>query len=387
VVLGAIQPQTRFTRLRLPPDCFDLLNFSHLNLFRISIFEFRIYPRQERILVSKNPEIVSIVVPLFNERENIPDLIERITQTMQQVELPYELILVDDGSTDGSIELLAKQQIVQPHIKIIELRRNFGQTAALAAGFDHAVGEIIVPLDGDLQNDPADIPRLMEKLNEGYDVVSGWRRKRKDKFITRKIPSWLANKIIGFITGVKLHDYGCTLKAYRREVVDHVNLYGEMHRFIPAIASWAGAKVTEMEVNHHPRTRGKTKYGLSRTIKVVFDLITVKFLGTFSTKPLHVFGWIGFFTFFMGCLSGAYVLYRKFISDPPLSMNRNPLFTLTAMLLMMSVVFVLMGLLAEMQCRTYHESQNKPTYVIRKILKPNDKRQDQESSRETNHDD
>jgi len=323
--------------------------------------------------LSQSSDTISIVIPLYNERENIADLVKRVTETMQSVDLSYELILVDDGSTDGSIELLAKLQLLEPNIKVIELRRNFGQTAALAAGFDHARGNIIVPLDGDLQNDPADIPRLIEKLNEGYDVVSGWRRKRKDKFITRKIPSWFANKIIGFFTGVKLHDYGCTLKAYRREVVEHVNLYGEMHRFIPAIANWAGAKVTEMEVTHHPRTRGKTKYGLSRTVKVIFDLITVKFLGTFSTKPLHVFGLIGFFTFLMGCLSGAYVLYRKFISDPPLSMNRNPLLSLTAMLMIMSVVFVLMGLLAEMQCRTYHESQNKPTYVVRKILEPTDK--------------
>jgi glycosyltransferase involved in cell wall biosynthesis len=292
---------------------------------------------------------------------------------MQSEDLSYELILVDDGSTDGSMELLANLQVSQPNIKVIELRRNFGQTAALAAGFDHARGNIIVPMDGDLQNDPADIPRLIAKLNEGYDVVSGWRRKRKDKFITRKIPSWIANKIIGFITGVRLHDYGCTLKAYRREVVEHINLYGEMHRFIPAIANWAGAKVTEIQVTHHPRTRGKTKYGLSRTVKVIFDLITVKFLGTFATKPLHVFGGIGVFTFLMGCLSGAYVLYRKFISVPSLAMNRNPLLSLTAMLLIMSVVFVLMGLLAEMQCRTYHESQNKPTYVVRKILEPTDK--------------
>jgi len=326
--------------------------------------------------LSQSSDTISIVIPLYNERENIADLVKRVTETMQSVDLSYELILVDDGSTDGSIELLAKLQVRQPNIKVIELRRNFGQTAALAAGFDHARGNIIVPLDGDLQNDPADIPRLIEKLNEGYDVVSGWRRKRKDKFITRKIPSWFANKIIGFITGVKLHDYGCTLKAYRREVVEHVNLYGEMHRFIPAIANWAGAKVTEMEVTHHPRTRGKTKYGLSRTVKVIFDLITVKFLGTFSTKPLHVFGLIGFFTFFLGCLSGTYVLYRKFISVPPLAMNRNPLLSLTAMLLIMSVVFVLMGLLAEMQCRTYHESQNKPTYVVRKILEPTDKHQE-----------
>ena len=329
--------------------------------------------------MSQSSDTISIVIPLFNERENIADLVKRLTETMQSADrtesagLNYELILVDDGSTDGSMELLAKLQVQQPNIKVIELRRNFGQTAALAAGFDHARGNIIVPLDGDLQNDPADIPRLIEKLNEGYDVVSGWRHKRKDKLFTRKIPSWIANKVIGFFTGVKLHDYGCTLKAYRREVVEHVNLYGEMHRFIPAIASWAGAKVTELEVIHHPRTRGKTKYGLSRTIKVIFDLITVKFLGTFSTRPLHVFGWIGVLTFLLSCLSGGYVVYRKWFVEPPLGINRNPLFYLTSMLVPMSIMFILMGLLAEMQCRTYHESQNKPTYVVRKILEPTDK--------------
>ncbi|MBN1846479.1 MAG: glycosyltransferase family 2 protein [Sedimentisphaerales bacterium] len=313
---------------------------------------------------------ISIVVPLLNERDNVRELLERIRQAMAPSGWEYELVLVDDGSTDGTPQLCAELSRGRPEVKIVELRRNFGQTAALAAGFDHSSGQVIVPLDGDLQNDPADIPHLVTRLQEGYDVVSGWRRRRQDKLLTRKVPSWVANFLIGWITKVRLHDYGCTLKAYRRDVVDHLRLYGEMHRFIPALASWSGARVTEMEVGHHPRTRGRTKYGLNRTIKVVFDLITVKFLGTFSTKPLHIFGGIGLFTFFMGFLSGLCVIYQKYISPTHLAMNRNPLLVLTAMLMPMSVMFLLMGLLAEMMCRTYHESQNKPTYVIRSIRQP-----------------
>ena len=282
--------------------------------------------------------------------------------------MKFELIMVDDGSTDQTVEVLERLQATQPFMRVVELRRNFGQTAAMAAGFDHAAGDVIVPMDGDLQNDPADIPRMVAKLDEGFDVVSGWRRDRKDKLLTRKVPSWLANWLIGRITGVRLHDYGCSLKAYRKEVAEHTKLYGEMHRFIPALASWAGARVTEMVVNHRPRTRGKTKYGLSRTFKVLLDLITVKFLGSFSTKPLHVFGGIGMLSLLGAMVSGLAVLYHKFISEPPLSMNRNPLLIVASILAVMSVQFLLMGLLAEMMARTYHESQNKPTYVIRRII-------------------
>lgn len=309
-------------------------------------------------------------MPLFNERQNVAELIDGVVAVMDAQDSDYELIMVDDGSDDGTAEALCDAQRCHRHIKIIELRRNFGQTAAMAAGFDHARGEVIVPLDGDMQNDPADIPLLVARLDEGYDVVSGWRRQRHDKLLTRKIPSGIANRLIGVITGVKLHDYGCTIKAYRREVVDNMNLYGEMHRFIPAIARWAGARVTEMEVKHHPRRHGRTKYGLGRTIKVILDLVTVKFLGSFSTRPLHIFGGFGLIAIAGSLVSGLVMLYQKFISASPLAMNRNPLLVLTTLLMIVSVQFLLMGLLAEMLARTYHESQGKPTYVIRRVIEP-----------------
>ncbi len=316
---------------------------------------------------------ISIVVPLFNERDNVVELVSEIDRVLNGGDLNFELIAVDDGSTDGTFDLLEQLRADYQYLTVIGLRRNFGQTAAMAAGFDHAQGEIIVPLDGDLQNDPADVPALVAKIREGYDVVSGWRKDRKDCLITRKIPSWVANALIARITGVKLHDYGCSLKAYNREVVSHTRLYGEMHRFIPALASWSGARVTEMVVNHRPRQRGVTKYGLSRTTKVMLDLLTVKFLGTFSTKPLHVFGTIGLLTLFTSFVTGGVVLYMKFIHSSHLAMNRNPLLVLTPVLMMTSVQFFLMGLLAEMLARTYHESQNKPTYIIRRLLKKTNK--------------
>ena len=312
---------------------------------------------------------VSIVVPLYNEKENVSALLEAIAEGMGPVDYRWELILVDDGSTDGTVKILEEMQKGRPYMKVIEFRRNFGQTAAMAAGFNYAVGEVVVPMDGDLQNDPADIPRLVAKLEEGYDVVSGWRKKRKDKLFTRRIPSQIANKVIGWITQVKLHDYGCTMKAYRREVVHHLNLYGDMHRFLPALAHWSGAKVTEMEVNHRHRERGQTKYGLGRTLRVVLDLVTVKFLGTFSNRPLHFFGGIGLWSLLLSFLSGLVVVYMKFTSRSfQTPMNRNPLLILTVMLVLMGMQFLLMGLLAEMMCRTYHESQDKPTYVIRRII-------------------
>ncbi len=309
---------------------------------------------------------ISVVVPVFNEQDNVADLVQKIFAVLKDTNRKYELIMVDDGSYDDTLHVLTSLIEKYPGLTVIELRKNFGQTAALAAGFDRAQYEIIIPLDGDLQNDPADIPRLVAKLEEGYDVVSGWRKNRQDKLLTRKLPSWTANYLIGKITGVRLHDYGCTLKAYHRDALKNINLYGEMHRFIPAIASWAGARVTEMVVDHHPRTRGKTKYGLGRTFKVMLDLLTVKFLGSFSTRPLHIFGGIGFLAVFLACITGAVTIYQKLWHNT--SMNRNPLLILTSMLLMMSVQFFLMGLLAEMLCRTYHESQNKKTYVIRRVI-------------------
>ena len=334
--------------------------------------------------MAEQSKAISIIVPLLNERDNVEQVVAEIDSVMADSGHDYEIVMVDDGSIDGTVELLTQLQATYANLRIIELRRNFGQTSAIAAGFDHARGAVIVPMDGDLQNDPADIPRLVARLDDGYDVVSGWRRHRKDKLVTRKIPSWVANWLIGKITGVKLHDYGCSLKAYRRDVVQHLNLYGEMHRFIPAIARWYGANVTEMEVNHRPRLRGKTKYGISRTMRVVLDLLTVKFLGSFSTKPLHIFGSIGMLSLFGAMLSGAATLYQKYISSEQLALNKNPLLICTTLLILTSVQFLLMGLLAEMLARTYHESQGKPIYVIRHIIEPSphciDGRRDSETT-------
>jgi glycosyltransferase involved in cell wall biosynthesis len=313
---------------------------------------------------NQEPE-VSVVVPLVNEQDNIGPLYEQITRTLKD-KYRYEIIFVDDGSSDNSFNILADLQKADDKMRIISLRRNFGQTAALSAGFAHAKGKIIVAIDADLQNDPADIPVMIDKLNEGFDVISGWRKKRHDNAITRLLPSKIANWIISRITGVKLHDYGCTLKVYRREVLEETKLYGEMHRFIPALASWSGAKIAEMIVNHRPRTAGKTKYGMGRTLKVILDLITVKFLGSFSTKPIYIFGGLGLASGIGAIASGWYVVYQKIAND--FAINRNPMLVLTAMLITTTIQFILMGLLAELLVRTYHESQNRPTYVIKQIL-------------------
>ncbi|MBA7689749.1 Dodecaprenyl-phosphate galacturonate synthase [subsurface metagenome] len=313
---------------------------------------------------NQSPKI-SVVVPLLNEQDNIGPLYEQITQTLTDV-YDYEIIFVDDGSSDNSFDILAKLQKADARIRVICFRKNFGQTAALSAGFAHARGKVIVAIDADLQNDPADIPEMIAKLDEGFDVVSGWRKKRHDNAITRLLPSKIANWLISRITGVKLHDYGCTLKVYRREVLEEIKLYGEMHRFIPALASWSGARITEMAVNHRPRTTGKTKYGLGRTLKVILDLITVKFLGSFSTKPIYIFGGLGLVSGLGAIASGLVVIYQKFAGE--FSMNRNPLLILTAVCILATIQFILMGLLAEILVRTYHESQNRPTYVIKEIL-------------------
>jgi glycosyltransferase involved in cell wall biosynthesis len=310
---------------------------------------------------------VSIVVPLLNEQDNLRPLYQQLTETLAD-KYNYELIFVDDGSTDESVAVLAGLAKGDPKVRVIRFRKNFGQTAALSAGFDHARGKIIVAIDADLQNDPADIPKMIAKLKEGFDVVSGWRKKRHDNAITRLAPSIIANWLIARITGVKLHDFGCTLKAYRKDVLAEIKLYGEMHRFIPALASWSGAKICEMVVNHRPRTKGAAKYGLGRTLKVILDLITVKFLGSFSTKPIYIFGGLGVITALGAIAFGLVVLYQKFISSQHLAMNRNPLLTLTALLIATTIQFILMGLLAELLVRTYHESQNRPTYVIKEIL-------------------
>jgi len=310
---------------------------------------------------------LSVVVPLLDEQDNLRPLYQQIKQALEG-RYSYEMIFIDDGSTDASFSILKELHDSDPTVRVIRFRKNFGQTAALSAGFSHARGDVVVALDADLQNDPADIPMLVAKLDEGYDVVSGWRKKRHDKALTRRLPSKMANWLISWVTEVHLHDYGCTLKAYRREIFSEMRLYGEMHRFIPALASWSGAKIAECPVNHRPRTAGKAKYGLARTLKVVLDLMTVKFLGSFSTKPIYIFGGLGVLSGLAGILSGLAVLYQKFFSHSHLAMNRNPLLVLTAVLMITTVQFILMGLLAELLVRTYHESQNRPTYVIKEVL-------------------
>ena len=309
---------------------------------------------------------VSIVVPIYNEEENIPALHEKVSQALSTSGLEYELILVDDGSSDRSFLLLHDLAQKDPRVKVIRFRRNFGQTAAMAAGFDAATGRVVVPMDGDLQNDPADIVRLLAKIEEGYDVVSGWRKDRQDTFINRKLPSMIANGLISRLTGVHLHDYGCTLKAYRKEVLEGINLYGEMHRFVPALASQVGARVAEIPVQHHPRLFGQSKYGISRTMRVVLDLMTVKFLLQYSTKPIQLFGKWGVYTLMSGMLSGVATIYMKLFEHT--SMNRNPLLILTAFLLFMGIQFIVLGLLGELNARTYYEAQGKPIYVVRERL-------------------
>lgn len=318
-----------------------------------------------QILDNKNPEL-SLFLPVLNEEENLRPMHAKIQEALNSLGKSAEVIYVDDGSTDRSLQVLREIAAEDSRVRVISLRRNYGQTAAMSAGIDAAKGEILIPMDADLQNDPSDISRLLEKLNEGYDVVSGWRKNRKDKLIMRKIPSKIANKIISWIGGVPLHDYGCSLKAYRREVIQDVKLYGEMHRFIPIYASWAGARVTEIPVDHHARTMGKSKYGISRTIKVVFDLMTIKFMASYQTKPIYVFGMFGAISFFLSIFAGLWAFYLKFISG--VSFILTPLPVIAIVLLAISMQFFLMGLLAEMLVRTYHESQDKTIYAVREKI-------------------
>jgi len=312
---------------------------------------------------------LSVVVPIFNEEENVSALHREVVAALDACEIEYELILVDDGSTDGSLRLLREIAAGDMRVKVISFRRNFGQTAAMAAGFDVAAGKVVVPMDGDLQNDPADIPKLLSKINEGYDVVSGWRRDRKDAFLNRTLPSILANRFISGMTGIRLHDYGCTLKAYRREVLDGINLYGEMHRFVPALVSQFGAKVTELPVGHRPRLHGTSKYGISRTMRVILDLFTVKFLLNYSTRPIQLFGRLGIYTLFASLLTGGATVYMKLFHHT--SMNRNPLLLLTAFLIFMGIQFIVLGLLGELNARTYYEAQGKPIYVVKETINLN----------------
>ena len=307
--------------------------------------------------------MISVTVPICNEAGNIAPLYERIRAALEKIGQPWELILVNDGSNDGSDALLDEIAAKDSAVKVIHFRRNFGQTAAMMAGFEHARGDVIIPMDGDLQNDPADIPLMLAKLEEGYDVCSGWRKDRKDNAIKRNLPSILANQLISLVSGVRLHDFGCSLKAYRREVLEGVRLYGEMHRFLPIYAKWHGAKISEVTVSHFARTSGSSKYGLERVLKVLADLIVVKFLDRFQQKPMYLFGAVGLGAFSISLLSGVLSLYRKVMDGEPFI--QNPLLLLSVLTAVSGLMCILMGLLAEMVMRTFYESQGKQVYLIR----------------------
>jgi glycosyltransferase involved in cell wall biosynthesis len=313
------------------------------------------------------PPELTVTIPLFNEAENIPALYERVREALDALGRRWELVLVDDGSSDGSARLLDRIAAEDARVTIIHFRRNYGQTAAFMAGLDHARGSIVVPMDGDLQNDPADIAKLLAKLDEGYDVVSGWRKDRQDHAIKRNLPSRIANGLISRVSGVRLHDYGCSLKAYRRDVLDDVKLYGEMHRFVPIYAAWNGARVTEIPVRHHPRLHGRSKYGLERVLKVVLDLLVVKFLFRYASKPIYVFGGFGVLSILIGTLAGIWALGLKLFAGT--SLIQTPLPLLAVFLGAIGILSILMGLLAEMQNRTYHESQGKSVYRIARVVR------------------
>jgi glycosyltransferase involved in cell wall biosynthesis len=317
---------------------------------------------------------LSVVSPVFNEAPNIRQLYQEITVALDGVVDDYEIILVDDGSTDGGFEIMRELHEVDPRVVVVRFRRNFGQSAAFAAGFDRARGETIITLDADLQNDPADIPMLLQKLDEGYDVVTGWRKNRQDNII-RKIPSTLANRLIARITGVKLHDTGCSLRAYRREVIKNIHLYGQMHRFIPALASWVGITLVEMPVNHRPRTKGEAKYGrfgLDRAFRVILDLVTIYFMLGFMGRPMHLFGAIGLISGALGGAIGLYLSSLKLVYGYTYQIGERPLLLLAILLVMIGVQFLAMGLLGELVVRTYYESQGKPVYFIRTLLSRED---------------
>ena len=310
---------------------------------------------------------LSLITPVYNEEKNLPLLYEAVQQALADYAQPWELILVDDGSRDGSLAVLEALADKDPlHMRVVALRRNFGQTAAMAAGIDHSSGEIIVMMDADLQNDPADIPMMLAKIDEGYDLVSGWRKHRQDAFMTRTLPSRIANQIISGVTGVNLHDYGCSLKAYRREVLTGFRLYGEMHRFIPVYANSVGARIVEVPVHHHARKYGKAKYGLERTFKVVLDLFTVKFLTSYSNKPIYLFGGAGAVLVLLSALALIFLAVRRLGFG--VSVLESPIFWMAILMAIMGFQSILMGLIAELQTRTYHESQGKPTYTVRKVI-------------------
>jgi len=315
---------------------------------------------------SKEKIDLSIVIPIYNERESVDRLYKELDKSLLKLGIDYEVIFIDDGSVDGTYNKLLEIHKKNSSYKIIRFRRNFGQTAAISAGFNYSKGDAIITLDADLQNDPQDIPVMLNKLNEGYDIVSGWRKNRKDKAITRRFPSVIANKIISKLTGVYLHDYGCTLKAYKREVVKNIELYGEMHRYIPAVASWMGVKVAEIPVTHHSRKFGKSKYGISRTIRVILDIITIKFLLSYSQRPIQIFGLVGLFSGTVGFIITAYLIIMRIFFNQGLA--DRPLFILSIFMIFIGIQLITMGLLAEITMRIYHEAQEKPTYVIKDII-------------------
>ena len=306
---------------------------------------------------------LSIVIPIFEEEKNIQPLYTELKGVLSDLGKNSEIIFIDDGSKDNSFELLRRIQQDDQDVRLIRFRRNFGQTAALAAGFQHAQGDVIVTMDGDQQNDPRDIPKLLDKIDEGYDLVSGWRYDRQDPYWSRKIPSMIANRLISRTTDVKLHDYGCTLKALRKEVAKNITLYGELHRFIPAIASWMGVSIAEVKVNHRPRVLGETKYGISRTIRVLLDLITVKFLLNYAGRPIHFFGLPGLLSGLIGFLLALYMTFERLFLGVP--MGNRPLLLFAILLILIGIQFIVIGLLGELQIRTYYETQNKPIYVVK----------------------
>jgi len=313
---------------------------------------------------------LSIVLPVFNEAGALPGLHAELSSVLALPGKCYEIVAVDDGSRDESLAVLKQLAQADPHLVVIALRRNFGQTAAFAAGFDHSRGKVVITLDADGQNNPADIPKLLDKLDEGYDIVSGWRQNRKEPFFVRRLPSIAANWLISHSTDVRLHDYGCSLKAYRSEVVKNVRLYGELHRFIPALASWMGVRIAEVPVNDRARQHGQSKYGISRTIRVLFDLLTVGFLLSYSARPMQLFGLLGLTSFGAGTLIGLYLTVLKLLYR--VSLSNRPLLWLAALLIAIGVQFISMGLMAELVTRTYHETQNKPIYAVREIIRPDD---------------
>lgn len=309
---------------------------------------------------------ISIVIPVYNEEESVGRLYSGLNKTLSKLKINYEVILIDDGSIDRTYKELKKINKKNSSYKIIRFRRNFGQTSAMSAGFHYSSGKVIITLDADLQNDPKDIPAILKKLNEGYDIVSGWRRERKDKAVSRRFPSMVANKIISRLSGVYLHDYGCTLKAYRKEVIENIELYGEMHRYIPAVASRMGVSVAEIPVTHHSRKYGKSKYGISRTIRVILDIITIKFLLSYSQRPIQIFGLLGLMSGTAGFITTAYLIIMRIFFNH--SLADRPLFILSIFMIFIGIQLITMGLLAEINMRIYHEAQDKPTYVIRDIL-------------------